>query len=116
VVTNLLSNAMKFTPPGGRVTVRVEAVSGRATVRISDTGIGIPESELPYVFDRFYRSSRSQQRDRPGTGLGLTIAKSIVEQQGGTIAAGTSPIGGATFTVELPQLTVAAERSEREPA
>lgn len=104
VVTNLVSNAFKFTPPGGRVSVAVAADPGRVRLRVSDTGIGLSDEELPHVFDRFFRSNRTSSKDRSGTGLGLTIAKLIVEQHGGTIRAGRSPEGGASFEVTLPRV------------
>lgn len=104
VVTNLVSNAFKYTPPGGRVTVAVTADAERARLRVSDTGIGIADEELPHVFDRFFRSRRTRSRDRSGSGLGLTIAKLIVEQHGGTIRADHSPEGGASFEVALPRV------------
>jgi hypothetical protein len=115
VLTNLISNALKFTPPGGRVEVGVASGPERVKLWVSDTGIGIPETELSQIFDRFFRTSRSQEANRPGTGLGLTIVKSIVEQHRGTIAASANPDGGTTFTVTMPALAVAAA-SEREPA
>jgi signal transduction histidine kinase len=116
VTTNLVGNALKFTPPGGRVTVTVTADAELVRVSVSDTGIGIPAEELDRVFDRFFRSSRSQQRIRPGTGLGLTIAKSIVEHHHGTIRADLNPAAGTTFTFTLPRLPSTAETPQRENA
>jgi hypothetical protein len=116
VTTNLVGNALKFTPPGGRVEVGISCDPTHVQLRISDTGIGIPPDELPHIFDRFFRSSRSQAKQRPGTGLGLTIAKSIVEQHGGTIQASANPSGGTTFVITLPRLVTAADPSEKEPA
>lgn len=115
VTINLVGNALKFTPPGGRVEISAIDDAGRAELRVTDTGIGIPEEELPHVFDRFFRSSRSRDRDRPGTGLGLTIARSIIEQHGGGIRAAATPGGGTTFVVDLPRLTH-AEVTAKEPA
>jgi signal transduction histidine kinase len=114
VTTNLVSNALKFTPPGGRVAIRVRNGSGRAWLTVSDTGIGIPTDELPYVFDRFYRSSRSGRRGIKGTGLGLAIAKSIVDQHRGTISASGNAAGGTTFVVSLPRIAADADVSEPE--
>jgi hypothetical protein len=114
VIINLVSNALKFTPPGGRVGITVAEAPEQVRLSVSDTGIGIPEAELPHIFDRFFRSSRSQQKRRPGSGLGLTIAKSIVEQHGGSIEAGANPTGGTTFSVTLPRLVT--DPSERAPA
>jgi signal transduction histidine kinase len=116
VTTNLVSNAFKFTPPGGRVGISLDADPERIRLEVSDTGIGIPEEELPYVFDRFFRSTRAANLERPGTGLGLTIAKSIVEQHGGSIRAGANRAGGTTMTVILPRLPTSADTSAREPA
>jgi hypothetical protein len=116
VTTNLLSNALKFTPPGGRVTVTVTADAEQVQVRVSDTGIGIPADELGRVFDRFFRSSRSQQQARPGTGLGLTIAKAIIEHHHGTIRADPNPLGGTIFTFTLPRRAAAADSPQKENA
>ncbi|MBV9830133.1 MAG: HAMP domain-containing histidine kinase [Marmoricola sp.] len=95
-VTNLLDNAVKWSPPGGRV--RVELTDG--TVMVGDQGAGIPPADLPHVFDRFYRSAES--RTMPGSGLGLSIVKSVADRHGGQVRAGTGPDGGAGFWLELP--------------
>jgi PAS domain S-box-containing protein len=116
VVTNLLSNALKFTPPGGQVTATVTTEPDQVRLSVTDTGIGIPEDELTRVFDRFFRSSRSQDRDRPGTGLGLTIAKSIIDQHHGTIQVSGNRTGGTTFTITLPRLPATSDAPEKEPA
>jgi hypothetical protein len=108
--TNLVGNALKFTPPGGRVTVSLRAEPEHALLVVSDTGIGIPADELPHVFDRFFRSSRSERDKTQSTGLGLTIAKSIVDNHEGTISAHASPSGGMTFTASLPRITTEARR------
>jgi PAS domain S-box-containing protein len=116
VTTNLFGNALKFTPPGGRVDIRVQAGAGDVRLTVSDTGIGIPEADLPHVFDRFFRSSRSQRDNRPGTGLGLTIAKSIVEQHHGSIRVSSNASGGTTFEVTLPRLVTGAGVPAKERA
>ena len=105
VVNNLLDNAIKFTEPGGKVTVSVqeEDETGMGVLRVADSGIGIPSTDLPKVFDRFFRSDRSRSRDIPGTGLGLSICKSVVEAHGGTVSV-QSPGVGTTFVVRLPIL------------
>ncbi len=103
ILTNLLGNALQYTPPGGRVSVRARHADGEVAVAVTDTGIGIPAEHLPYVFDRFYRVDRSRSRDRRGTGIGLTIAKGLVELQGGRIwAESPGPGQGSTFTFTLP--------------
>jgi two-component system sensor histidine kinase MprB len=95
-VTNLLDNAAKWSPPGGRV--RVELSNG--TIMVGDQGEGIPERDLPHVFERFYRSAES--RTMPGSGLGLSIVRSVADRHGGVVRAGTGPDGGAGFWFELP--------------
>lgn len=101
VVTNLLDNAVKFSPPGGRVTVRVAVEEGNAVVAVSDRGPGIPSEELPLLFERFHRGAASRANGTPGVGLGLAISRAIVEGHGGRIAVESGP-GGATFSVRLP--------------
>jgi PAS domain S-box-containing protein len=113
VTTNLVGNALKFTPPGGRVEICVAPDPEQVRLQIRDTGMGIPEDELPYVFDRFYRSSRSQKKGSPGTGLGLTIVKSIVDLHHGTIEAAANPGGGTVFTITLPRLAAMADEREK---
>lgn len=107
VFVNLLDNAVKFTPQNGSVSVRVEAGSAEARVFVRDTGIGIPEYELPRLFEKFYRVNQPGKEIR-GTGLGLAIAKQIVELHGGAITVTSEPNVGSTFVVTLPL-------GEREP-
>jgi PAS domain S-box-containing protein len=102
LLDNLVSNAVKFTPPGGRVTVRAAEAGGRLELSVADTGIGIPELEQGQLFQRFFRSSTATEQAIPGTGLGLTIAKAIAEAHGGTIRCESAEGVGTTFTVELP--------------
>ncbi len=102
LVDNLLSNAIKFTPPPGRVHVRVSAGPDRLFLSVSDTGIGIPAKERARLFERFFRTTEARRRAVPGTGLGLTIVKAIVHAHGGTIAVTTTEGAGSTFHVELP--------------
>jgi signal transduction histidine kinase/CHASE3 domain sensor protein len=102
VTSNLLSNALKFTPQGGRVDVRTFGVDGRAVLEVEDTGIGIPEGERGQLFERFFRSSNATRQAVQGTGLGLAISKAIVEAHGGTIAAEPAGERGTRFRVELP--------------
>jgi PAS domain S-box-containing protein len=102
VIDNLLSNALKFTPPGGRVDVRVAAGTGTVLVEVSDTGIGISASEQGRLFERFYRTAAAESGAIPGTGLGLAISKMIVEAHGGTIWVESDEGRGARFSLVLP--------------
>lgn len=102
VVTILLANAVKHSPRGGAVTVSVREANGTAELAVHDEGAGIPAEELPHVFERFYRVDPSRSRETGGSGLGLTIAKHLVEAHGGTIAAVSEPGQGSCFTVRLP--------------
>jgi len=103
VVWNLLSNAIKFTSPGGRVEVRLEQVGANGLITVSDTGEGIPETFLPYVFDRFRQANSVFTKEHGGLGLGLAIVRHLVEMHGGAVRADSPGRGkGATFTVTLP--------------
>jgi signal transduction histidine kinase len=119
VLHNLLANALRYTPAGGRITVAVEPAppeeqtSGgepppsrppaAVLVSVADTGPGIPAEDLPYVFDRFYRADKSRSRAGGGSGLGLTIARSIVEAHGGRIWAESQPGQGTRIAFTIPQ-------------
>ena len=117
VIWNLLSNAVKFTPPHGRVELEVNATAGGVELQVRDTGQGIAPSFAPHVFDRFRQADSSTTRPHGGLGLGLAIARSIVELHGGTIEAVSSGIGcGATFRVQLPIGAVSERRRDRRPA
>ena len=102
VLFNLLSNALRHTPTGGTVTTAVEVKEDRVVIRVQDTGSGIPAEDLPHVFERFYRVDRSRARSTGGSGLGLTIAKRIVEAHGGQIWAQSWLGAGSTFAFSLP--------------
>ncbi|MFW6071326.1 MAG: sensor histidine kinase [Candidatus Bipolaricaulota bacterium] len=104
VVRNLLDNALTHTPSGGRIQVEVfpGPTSNSVTVRVADEGSGIPEDELPHVFDRFYRVDKSRSRGTGGTGLGLTISKEIVESHGGEISVESEEGEGTVFEFTLP--------------
>jgi signal transduction histidine kinase len=102
LVDNLISNAIKFTPSGGRVSVRLGLRDGLVQVEVSDTGIGIAEEEREHLFERFFRSQNALERQIQGTGLGLYISKAIVEAHGGRIAVRSAERKGTTFLVELP--------------
>ena len=106
---NLVSNAVKFTPEGGRVTVRVSAHDESAVIEVSDNGIGVPKAELDELFTRFFRSSTATENAIPGTGLGLVIAKAIAEAHGGQIAVESREGVGTTFKVTLPLEPALAE-------
>src|SRR5262249_22166950 len=113
VFWNLLANAVKFTPRGGRVQVLLERVNSHVEVSVIDTGIGIKPEFLPHVFDRFRQADGSTTRRHAGLGLGLAIVKQLVEMHGGTIRAKSPGEGqGATFTLTLPIVVVHPERSE----
>ena len=110
VMWNLLSNAVKFTGRGGRVQVRLERVHSRIEITVSDTGSGIPADFLPFIFERFRQLDGGISRERGGLGLGLSIARQLVELQGGRITASSEGEGkGATFRVELPVMIVRPE-------
>src|SRR5262249_19826495 len=100
VMANLLANAVKFTPRGGRVRVAARTVNGCVEIAFQDTGRGIPAAELPHLFER-YRRVREAKRTE-GTGLGLFIARTIVAAHGGEIHVESTPGAGSTFTVRLP--------------
>ena len=107
VVWNLLSNAIKFTPKGGRVQVRLERIDSHIEIAVSDTGVGIKPSFLPYVFERFRQADMGTTRQHGGLGLGLAIVRHLVELHGGTVQAESHGEGqGATFVVKLPAVPV----------
>jgi signal transduction histidine kinase len=101
-ITNMLFNAVKYTPDGGRVGMEVDRDGDFVQVKIVDTGIGIPETALPHIFQEFYRAENARAVERDGTGLGLAFAKQVVERHGGRIWAENNPGGGSTFTFTLP--------------
>jgi PAS domain S-box-containing protein len=102
VLDNLVSNALKFTAEGGAVYVRMATRDGEAVVEVEDNGIGIAKDDQDQLFERFFRSSEATERAIPGTGLGLTIAKAIVERHGGSIEVESAPGEGTTMRVRLP--------------
>ncbi|HUQ32433.1 MAG TPA: ATP-binding protein [Pyrinomonadaceae bacterium] len=107
VIWNLLTNAVKFTPKGGRVQVRLERVNSRIEITISDTGEGITQDFLPYVFDRFRQADNSISRRHGGLGLGLSIVRQLVEMHGGSVDVYSDGLEqGSTFTVKLPRMIV----------
>ncbi len=102
VLINLLDNAVKFTPEGGRIEVSARPSSGRVVVSVKDNGVGIPPEDIGRIFERFYRVGRSRDRREGGTGLGLAIAKHLTQAMGGTIEVESRPGSGTTFRVSLP--------------
>lgn len=102
LLLNLLDNAIKFTPAGGRITVGLSQREGRAVVQISDTGCGIAPEDIPHIFERFYRRRQKVRDQASGSGLGLAIARWIVEAHGGSISVTSEPGKGSTFTFDLP--------------
>jgi two-component system, OmpR family, sensor histidine kinase BaeS len=101
-VINLLSNALKFTPAGGSVRVDVRYQGSATRVSVSDTGVGIEPRDLARIFERFYRVDSSRSRETGGSGIGLSIARAIVEAHGGTLTAASEPGRGSCFTIDLP--------------
>lgn len=102
VLTNLIDNAIRYTSVDGNVTLRVESFHNGVKIDIQDTGSGIPEEDLPFVFERFYKADKARTRGRAGTGLGLAIVKNIVEAHNGKISAHSKLNEGTTFSVFLP--------------
>lgn len=102
VLHNLLSNALRYTPPGGRISLGAQGGQAGVQLWVADSGPGITAEDLPYVFERFYRADQSRSRDTGGSGLGLAIAKQWVLLHGGRIWAENGPDGGAQFSVSLP--------------
>ncbi len=111
VFSNLIANAIKYNRPNGSIKVALKEREDSIAIDIEDSGIGIPEEHLPYIFDQFYRVKTNDGKKSKGTGLGLSIAKKIVEVHGGTIQVKSEPGKGSTFTVCLPK---ASEKSEKD--
>ena len=108
VFRNLVHNAIKFSPDNAAIDVVVRAPTAASVeIQVIDSGVGIADSEMPRVFERFWKSDRSRQRDGVGTGLGLAIVRHIIEAHGGTVAVTSSPRHGSTFTMTLPAITAA---------
>lgn len=103
MLTNLIDNAIKYTPPGGQVEVTAAAGEEEVEVRIADTGIGIPEGKLSRIFERFYRVDKARSKETGGTGLGLSIVRHVVENHGGRVSVESAPGEGSLFTVHLPR-------------
>ena len=102
VLSNLLDNALKYTPAGGRVHIGAQLLQGRVEITVADSGIGIPKEDLSRIFERFYRVDRARSREMGGTGLGLSIVKHVLELLRGDIRVKSTPGEGSVFTVSLP--------------
>jgi signal transduction histidine kinase len=112
IFNNLLANAVKYTPQGGRVIVTLAQIGEDARITVEDTGIGIPEEAMPHLFEEFYRAPNAKEFDREGSGLGLTIIKDLVTRLGGWVSVHSTIGEGTRFTVSLP---VAAEKNSSPP-
>jgi signal transduction histidine kinase len=102
VIDNLVSNAIRYTPPGGRVEVTLARTADSLRLEVRDTGIGIPAADLPHVFEEFYRAPNARAHTTGGTGLGLAIVGAVVRQHGGTVNVESAPDEGTRVTVALP--------------
>jgi signal transduction histidine kinase len=110
VLGNLINNGVRYTPPGGSVEVRLSRSGSAARIEVRDTGVGIEEHDLPFVFDRFWQSDHSPARAHHGLGLGLTIARQLIELHGGAIVAHSDGPGrGARFEIVLPLAAAASD-------
>ena len=99
-LTNLLDNALKFTPAGGSVTIGAEPADDRLRLWVQDTGVGVAPSDQPHIFERFFRGRGGA--DAPGSGLGLAIVQGIAQAHGGTVSVESQPSQGSRFTIDLP--------------
>jgi signal transduction histidine kinase len=102
LISNLVENAIRYTPPGGTVTLALRRHGRVAEITVADTGIGIAEEHLEHIFERFYRVDRGRSRALGGTGLGLSIVRQVAEAHGGAVRVRSTPGLGSTFTVVLP--------------
>jgi two-component system, OmpR family, phosphate regulon sensor histidine kinase PhoR len=105
ILDNLVDNALKYTPHGGRIGISWRADDGQVCLEVKDTGIGIPEHDLPHIFERFYRVDKARSRELGGTGLGLSIVKHLVQAMNGSVHASSRLGQGTTFCVRLPRAT-----------
>ncbi len=102
IINNLVSNAIKYTPEGGSASIAIAEAGGRLEIKISDTGIGVPEESRKYLFHEFFRAPNAKKSSEPGTGLGLTIVKKLAEENGGTVEYAPNEPKGSVFTVSFP--------------
>jgi signal transduction histidine kinase len=110
VLNNLLSNAINYSPDGGKVTVTAKGIDHLIEIKVSDEGVGIPPEEVPKIFEKFYRVKHPKTRHVTGTGLGLSLVKGIVEAYHGRIGVESAPGKGTTFTIILPAMKEEKER------
>lgn len=103
IIINIVSNAIKYTPDGGDIRLRLADRGNTVEIAVSDNGVGIPEEDIPHLFERFYRVEKARSSDKGGTGLGLAIAREFAEAHGGTISVESRVSEGTTFTVTLPK-------------
>jgi signal transduction histidine kinase len=115
-VVNLIDNAIKYTPQGGRVTVNVRAVEGGAQLEVADNGLGMSPEVISHVFERFYRADKARSRDSGGAGLGLAIVKAICSAHGADIQVASQEGKGSIFRVELPLAHVQEYPAVNDPA
>jgi signal transduction histidine kinase len=109
IAFNLAENGIKYNTPGGTLRIALHREADNAVLKISDTGMGIPEDSLPHIFERFYRVDKARSRKSGGSGLGLAIVKNLVERNGGTISVTSRPGEGTEFTVEFPIFDIEEE-------
>ena len=102
ILGNLLSNALRYTPGGGSIEIRVDCSREEVRLTVHDSGPGIPQEAFPHIFERFYRADKGRSRTEGGSGLGLAIARQLARAHGGDLAAENHPQGGAIFTLALP--------------
>ena len=115
MLVNLVENAIKYSPEGGRIEVRIADTPDRLRIDVQDEGLGIPPSEQARIFEKFYRLDAEMTRGVGGSGLGLYISREIVEQMGGLLSVRSRRGSGSTFTVTLPRIVSAARpRAERQ--
>ncbi|MGA1414820.1 MAG: sensor histidine kinase, partial [Candidatus Kapaibacteriota bacterium] len=112
---NIVDNAIKYTPSGGDILIRLVKEGDRAILRVSDTGVGIAKEHLPHIFDRFFRADQARSQDIQGNGLGLSIVKWIIEAHEGTIRAESTPGKGTMITIVLPILENPQQNNEHPP-
>jgi two-component system phosphate regulon sensor histidine kinase PhoR len=115
ILDNLLDNAVKYTPQGGRIRIGWQAEPEWVQLEVSDTGIGIPPTDLPRIFERFYRVDKARSRELGGTGLGLSIVKHLTQAMGGTVHATSQMGAGTTFTLRLPRQGTAVGTAQTTP-